>query len=61
MGIFDFLNRKGVNKDILRAEQRKKQFEGRNIEIELEKLSQEAELRKVKAVKEKTERELEKY
>ena len=56
MGIFDFLNRKGVNKDILRAEEIKKQSEERNIEIELEKLAQEAELRK-----EKTERELEKY
>lgn len=68
MGIFDFLKRKGVNKDILRAEERKKQseelkkkYEERNIEIELEKLAQEAELRKVKAVEEKTERELEKY
>ena len=68
MGIFDFLKRKGVNKDILRAEERKKQseelkkkYEERNIEIELEKLAQEAELRKAKAVKEKTERELEKY
>ena len=68
MGIFDFLNRKGVNKDILRAEERKKQseeikkqHEKRNIEIELEKLAQEAELRKVNAVKEKTLKELEKY
>ena len=68
MGIFDFLNRKGVNKDILRVEERKKQseeikkqHEERNIEIELEKLAQEAELRKVNAVKEKTEKELEKY
>ena len=61
MGLFDFLKRKGVNKDILRAEERKKQSEERNIEIELEKLAQEAEARKVKAVEEKTERELEKY
>lgn len=53
MGIFDFFKRKGVNKDILRAEEIKKQSEERNIEIELEKLAQEAEARKVK--------ELEKY
>ena len=61
MGLFDFLKRKGVNKDILRAEERKKQSEERNIEIELEKLAQEAEARKVNAVKEKTDKELEKY
>ena len=61
MGIFDFFKRKGVNKDILRAEERKKQSEERNIEIELEKLAQEAEARKVNAVKEKTDKELEKY